>query len=175
MEKIIYSILIAMFLIGCDDYRTIYIDRNNTIIEKDYINNFNTFIETEYEIIYIDRNITETIIVDGEVGICTQETFNSEFVGRIVYADGTPYKRGAIKAVGGTWMSQGITDDNGTFKIEVKGDDRFIFSAYSPYGDYIFYNYETPLIAQEYDSGKAYECIYDIDILTCYENNEQRG
>jgi len=155
----IFTFLAVVFLIGCDNSSTEYIDRNVTV--------------------YVDRNITIerniTVYEDREVIIytepleCSVIDFDATFKGRIVYEDKTPYKRGAVKAEGSGWVNFSVTDDNGSFEIGVKGDDRFIFSASSPFGDFKFYSYITPLLVQSYSDDGAYECNYDEDTLTCYD------
>lgn len=126
------------------------------------------------EIVYIDREIIREVEVDKIPSTCLLQSYDSKFVGRIVYPDKSPYKRGSIKAEGDDWVSHAMTDDNGEFEIEVMGDSRFFFSAYSTYGDFKFYPYAVPLIVQQEDIGSAYECEYDVDVFTCYENNVVR-
>lgn len=129
---------------GCDKDKTVYMDKEAPV--------------------YTDRNIT----VFDESSQCTVQEFNSFFIGRIVYEDGLPYKRGAVKAVGTAWESYAVTDDNGTFRIGVQGDDRFFFSAYSPFGDYQFYSYEYPLIVAEFSESEGFVCEYGYDTVDCY-------
>lgn len=143
----------SLFLVGCGSggSSTEYVDR--------------------IEYIYIDRNITEYITVPYEVEphVCSVQEFDTVFTGRIIYPDKTPYKRGAIRVQGAGYENYAITDDNGTFEIGVNGDERFIFSAYSPYGDYTFYPYSKPLIVSQYEINGAYECEYDINVLDCVQ------
>ncbi len=148
----------------------VYVDKNVTVPVIEYVdrNITNTVYETIYETVY------ETVYVydenETELQLCELVEYDSQFIGRIIYKDKTPYKRGAIKAVGSNWVSQAITDDNGYFKLSVKGDDRFQFSAFSPYGDYIFYHYITPIIVPQYSISEGVQCEYNIDIVTCIQN-----
>ena len=67
-------------------------------------------------------------------------TYDSNFSGRIVYEDKTPYKRGIVRALGDNWISYALTDDEGKFTVSVKGNSPFTFSAYSPWKpEYISY------------------------------------
>lgn len=157
--KLIKYILPIFLLLGCGS------SAKNTKAIKEPI------VETVVETVYIDRNIT----VVAEASMCTVVDYDSAFTGRIVYEDGTPYKRGVVKASGITWQSFAMTDDNGNYSVQVKGDDRFIFSAGSPFGDFIFYSYENPLLVPAGEVSEAYDCTYDIEIIMCIENNILRG
>ncbi len=148
MIRLLKGIIVATVINGCSDIGTEKIDTGftNPVVEPD----------------------------PNQVPlVCVQEEFDSSVEIRIVYGDETksPYKRGAVKIVGDTWISQGITDDNGVVVLGVKGDSRFILSAYSPYGDYIFYAYDTPLIVPQFSTSVVMECEYDTEIVTCYDNN----
>ena len=151
MKKIIVT-LSLLFLLGCDSDNT----RIVTEVERETV-------YAEPEIVYV------------EPSTCIQQEFDSAFTGKIVYEDGTPYKRGSVKAQGTNWVSYAMTDDFGYYSVQVLGGERFIFSAYSPFGDYMFYQFKEPLVVQENEVSKAYECEYDIDVLTCYENSILRG
>ena len=149
---------------------TEYVDRNVTVTEYVDINVIEYVDRNVTE--YVDRNVTEYVEVEifQEPSVCTVQEYDSVFKGRIIYVDKTPYKRGAIKAQGNGWISQGITDDNGEFEISVQGDDRFIFSAASPFGDFKFYAFISPLIVPKYTTTEEiYICEYNDDILTCLE------
>ena len=157
-----------VFLIGCGGSggsgATQYVDKE-VIVYVD--RNITEYVDKEV-IVYVDRNITEYI----EPLSCSSEVYDSKFSGRIIYEDKSPYKRGAIKAQGSGWVSYALTDDNGSFSFGVRGDSRFIFSAYSPYGDYIFYSFDGQLIVPRYSEDGAYECEYNEEILECYEKEE---
>ncbi len=114
--------------------------------------------------------IEEEQITSDDILVCIEPEYDTKFKGRIVYDDGKPYKNGAIKVVGATWINMGMTDENGYFEIGVKGDERYFFSAYSPYGDFVYYPFDIPLIVPMYDTGYSYECQYGIEISECYEN-----
>ena len=167
MKKLI--LLAFVFLVGCGSGSDTqhctdtveYIDRNVTVTE--YVDRNVTVTETVTE--YVDRNIT----IEIEPYECKVVIYDSKFKGRIIYEDKSPYKRGVVRVQGEGYEAFAFTDDLGNFEIGVKGDERFIFSAASPFGDFLFYAYAKPLLVQKYSEDGAYECEYNEDIFTCYE------
>lgn len=111
-------------------------------------------------------------IVEPDPQACTKQEWDSTFIGRIVYEDKTPYKRGAVRVQGDTWENIVVTDDNGTFEIGIVGDERFFLSASSPFGDFIFYPLATPLLIPKYSTSTGYLCEYNMEVFTCIENGE---
>ncbi len=107
---------------------------------------------------------------EAELKICQAREFDSVMIGRVVYEDSSPYKRGSVKAQGDDWESVAVTGDDGGFELGVAGDSRFIFSAYSPFGDNVFYVYAEPLVIPKYSTSEAIICQFGIDIVTCYED-----
>ena len=87
-----------------------------------------------------------------------QPTYDSNFSGRIVYEDGSPYKRGVVRALGDNWLSYALTDDKGAFTVSVKGKQPFQFSAYSPFGDKVFYHYKKKIMVPEDTNGSRKFC-----------------
>jgi len=171
MKYIYLFIVNILILTGCND--TQYGDRNNTIYQDA---NSNTVVPPDHnrtELQYVDTHIPTIKYRDRNVTIyepqeeCLVREFDATLWGRIVYEDGKPYARGIVKVSSVSWQNYALSDDNGTFRVGVVGDERFFFSAASPFGDFVFYVYDNTLVVPAYTIGQGYECSFLQDIVDC--------